>query len=212
MDKAQLSPVWLHTGAASIDSKYQNGCKVYNGADVRGSQIGQCSIIGDDTTVIRCEVGDYVSLNRRNIVNDSIIGNLTYTGIDVAIHTSEIGACCSIAAMSEIGAKSHALDSASLMPGQSYSFVRSGVRTSGKEGYEISCRIGGDSWIGSHVVVLDGVSIGPGCVIGAGAVVNMDTPPLLGCSWSACENYPLQVLGRRRREIASNQMVGLGSD
>lgn len=37
--------------------------------------------------------------------------------------------------------------------------------------------IGNDVWIGSHAVILDGVSIGDGCIIAAGAIVNRSTDP-----------------------------------
>lgn len=37
--------------------------------------------------------------------------------------------------------------------------------------------IGKDCWLGANVVVLDGVHIGDGTVIGAGAVVTHDLPP-----------------------------------
>ncbi|MGW4792439.1 acyltransferase, partial [Nonomuraea sp. NPDC004297] len=37
-------------------------------------------------------------------------------------------------------------------------------------------KVGSDVWIGSHVVVLDGVTIGERAVIGAGAVVTKDVP------------------------------------
>jgi acetyltransferase-like isoleucine patch superfamily enzyme len=38
-------------------------------------------------------------------------------------------------------------------------------------------KIEDDVWIGTHAVILDGVSIGRGSVIGAGAVVTQDVPP-----------------------------------
>lgn len=34
-----------------------------------------------------------------------------------------------------------------------------------------------DVWLGLHVCVMDGVTIGQGAVIGAGAVVTKDIPP-----------------------------------
>ena len=37
--------------------------------------------------------------------------------------------------------------------------------------------IGDNSWLGTGVIVLDGVTIGNAAVIGAAAVVNKDIPP-----------------------------------
>ena len=39
------------------------------------------------------------------------------------------------------------------------------------------CSIAADVWIGTKAVIRDGVTIGHGCVIGAGAVVTKDTEP-----------------------------------
>jgi acetyltransferase-like isoleucine patch superfamily enzyme len=36
--------------------------------------------------------------------------------------------------------------------------------------------IGDDVWIGSHSIILAGVTLGPGCIVGAGAVVTRDVP------------------------------------
>lgn len=38
-------------------------------------------------------------------------------------------------------------------------------------------RIGNNVWLGAHVVVLPGVTIGEGAIVGAGAVVTRDVPP-----------------------------------
>ncbi len=48
-------------------------------------------------------------------------------------------------------------------------------RNSGLE-YALPIRIGNNVWIGAHVCVLPGVTIGDNCVIGAGSVVNKDIP------------------------------------
>ncbi len=48
-------------------------------------------------------------------------------------------------------------------------------RNAGLE-YARPIRIGNNVWIGAHVSVLPGVTIGDNCVIGAGSVVNKDIP------------------------------------
>ncbi|KAA6183194.1 hypothetical protein F2Q65_16415 [Thiohalocapsa marina] len=49
-----------------------------------------------------------------------------------------------------------------------------------------------DCWLGLNVVVLQGVTIGRGCIIGAGAVVTRSIPP-----WSIAVGVPARVVGRR---------------
>jgi hypothetical protein len=51
-------------------------------------------------------------------------------------------------------------------------------------------------WIGSHVVVLDGVTIGDHCVVGAGAVVTKDLAP-----WTVAAGNPARPLRDRRAQV-----------
>lgn len=46
-----------------------------------------------------------------------------------------------------------------------------------------------DCWIGGHCVILPGVTIGEGCTIGAGSVVNKDIP-----AWSVAMGNPARVV------------------
>ena len=46
--------------------------------------------------------------------------------------------------------------------------------------------IGNDCWFGANVVVCPGVTIGDGCVIGAGSVVTRNVPPLSFAAGNPC--------------------------
>jgi putative colanic acid biosynthesis acetyltransferase WcaF len=46
--------------------------------------------------------------------------------------------------------------------------------------------VGRDAWIAARAIVLPGVTIGEGCVIGAGSVVTKDTPPRTVCAGNPC--------------------------
>ncbi len=53
-------------------------------------------------------------------------------------------------------------------------------------------RIGRDVWIGAHATILGGVTVGDGCVVGAGAVVSRDLPP-----GAIAVGVPARVVGTR---------------
>lgn len=53
-----------------------------------------------------------------------------------------------------------------------------------------------DVWIGMNAVILQGITIGRGAIVGAGAVVTRDVPP-----WSIVTGVPARVV-RRRRDTA----------
>lgn len=54
--------------------------------------------------------------------------------------------------------------------------------------------IGNDVWIGSRVIILPGVTIGDGCIIGAGAVVTKDVPP-----YSVVGGVPGRIIRKRNQ-------------
>ncbi|MFI8894007.1 acyltransferase [Streptomyces paradoxus] len=63
--------------------------------------------------------------------------------------------------------------------------------------------VGDDVWIGSHVVVLDGVTIGDHCVIGAGAVVTKDLP-----AWTVAAGNPARRIRDRREPHEAERPAG----
>lgn len=104
----------------------------------------------------------------RYIDNQSKIGKNTFIGKNVTITKATIGNYCSIAPHVSIGPGEHDLSrisTASLVYDDPYSELT-----------EKPVTIGNDVWIGTHVVILRGVSIGNGAVVGAGSVVTKDIP------------------------------------
>jgi acetyltransferase-like isoleucine patch superfamily enzyme len=62
-------------------------------------------------------------------------------------------------------------------------------------GQGLTCKgitVGCDVWVGAHVVVLDGVTIGDRWVVGAGAVITKSLPP-----FSIAAGVPVKISGKR---------------
>lgn len=64
--------------------------------------------------------------------------------------------------------------------------------------------IGDDVWLGAQVLVMPGVTIGDGCVVGAGSVVTRDLP-----ANSIAVGSPAKIVGER--ETLDTATVSLNS-
>lgn len=109
---------------------------------------------------------------------DSTLGKYSYIGYDCEIVNCKIGAFCSIAGGVIIGGAKHPIDWVSTSP-VFYSASGGTGRHLGKLNIPKTKQtvIGNDVWIGHRAIILQGVTIGNGAVIGAGAVVTKDIPP-----------------------------------
>ena len=123
------------------------------------------------------EIGPYVSLGKYVFVGKSKIGRASYINEDCRIRNCDIGQFTSIGPGVLLGGLGkHPLDFISTHPAFYSMKQQSGVTFAAKGRYEEVFRtsIGNDVWIGARATILDGINIGDGAIIAAGAVVTRD--------------------------------------
>jgi acetyltransferase-like isoleucine patch superfamily enzyme len=143
------------------------------GEENAGIRIGSGVFIGRNS-ILSCKNGDIVLEDNVNIGFNSEVfsGNNVTIGRDtlVAAYCYFIGGDHDAASM----------DTAVLHQGSTARGIR----------------IGSNGWFGAGVKVLDGVTVGEQCVVGAGAVVTKDLP-----AFSVSLGVPARVIRDRRAEI-----------
>lgn len=127
-----------------------------------------------------------VSLDKACFHGSCEVGAFTYFNGACEVFHAKIGRYCSIAPDVIIGPGEHPTDLLSTHP---FVFGGGGNRFKGVPEYEAICLnggstirhretiIGNDVWIGARAYISQGVTLGDGCVVAAGAVVTRDVEP-----------------------------------
>ena len=144
--------------------------------------------------VSNVKFGKCVGLYNATISNSSI-GDYSYLAKDAFVNHAEVGKYCSIGPGVKIGLGQHPTrDFISTHP-----VFYSSKSFTGSNKYEfqlfeefVTTRLGHDVWIGANAIVKDGISIGNGVVIAAGAVVTKDIP-----DYAIAAGVPARVLKYR---------------
>ena len=125
-------------------------------------------------------------LNHARFHGPCKLGAFSYFNGKADVFHAEIGRYASIAPEVIIGPGEHPLDLLSTHP---FAFGGGGNRFKGAAAYEAIrtqggatvkhrvTQIGHDVWIGARAYISQGVTLGDGCVVAAGAVVTHDVPP-----------------------------------
>ena len=120
-----------------------------------GIKIGDNAIIGRNT-ILSCKEGSIVLKDYANISSNCSL--LSETQISIGQHSFLAGHCY-------------------LVAGGNHSFERTDVPIMFQPSQDKGgIGIGEDCWLGASVTVLDGISLGKGCVVGAGTVLTESFP------------------------------------
>lgn len=114
------------------------------------------------------------------IINNSEVHSYSYLGKNCLIQNATIGKFCSIANDVSIGLGNHPLDYFSTSPlfyRRKNTFNINLIENDLQFEEYLPVSIGNDVWIGSRAIILDGISIGNGCIIAANSVVTKDVEP-----------------------------------
>lgn len=184
-----------------IDKFRSRNLCFYNGEGsiIKNTRFEGHNMIGRKVTLVNCMVGEATYINH----NSRLIG-------------SKIGRYCSIADNVYTGFGHHPLDFISTHSSFFYDttsqlgwsmFKPSAAPTydpyrhpENDKGYITV--IGNDVWIGSHAMIMDGITIGTGAVIGTGSVVTKDVPP-----YAIVAGVPAKILRYRHPESTINDLL-----
>lgn len=139
-----------------------------------GCRIDRDSFIDSDSTL-----GEYCRLYEGAQVKNSSIGRCTYVSSG-RVSNASLGSFCSVGPRTLVGGLGiHPTDWVSSHP--LFYSVRGQVGICFCEKNHVDelprTTIGSDVWIGAGAIVLDGVDIGHGAIVAAGAVVRESVPP-----------------------------------
>lgn len=173
--------VVFHAGAmADRLSSIGAGAVIGKRAAIGSSVIGAGTRIASDVSVNNSHIGDgTVLLDKIDLFSVKIKGR-SYIAPSTQMQNCTIGRYCSIGPEVKAGMGFHpSRGFVSTYPafycknndGCTKSFVNEDLFEEIKD-----IRIGNDVWIGARAIILDGVTIGNGAIVGAGAVVTKDVP------------------------------------
>ncbi|HVZ64222.1 MAG TPA: CatB-related O-acetyltransferase [Opitutaceae bacterium] len=150
-----------------------------------------------------CTFADYVWLGRKVSLTDVSIGRFSYI-ISGAARNCSIGAFCSIGQEVKLGGLAAHPFHVSTHPSFFSDSPPVGISFHVMPGFRHFRRveIHHDVWIGDRAMIMDGVKVGTGAVIGAGAIVTHDVAP-----YEIVAGVPARVIRKRVPEEAIDRLL-----
>lgn len=146
---------------------------------VANSSLGRDCTLEPGAELFNSTLADHVQLHRQTTVTDTHIARYTYVARHAYLNLVTVGSFCSIGHSVLAGLGEHPIDLGTTSPAF-YSTRRQCGATFARVDHFAERRpiiIGNDVWIGARAFIRDGVTIGDGAIIAAGAVVTHDIAP-----------------------------------
>ena len=135
-----------------------------------------------------CTFEGYNSVTKDCEIHNVSMGKGTYLARGVRLSDCRIGKFCSIGpGVTSINGSHPTRDFVSTHPAFYSAHTPSHLSYTEEQRYDeykwldqsnhVLNKIGNDVWIGAHALIMEGVSIGDGAIVAAGAVVTKDVPP-----------------------------------
>jgi len=167
-----------HESAKIVNCKLGMNTSIWKEVYLNNVETKNNVSIGDGSRIENTILGDFVNIQRQNLIYNSKIERYTYTGKNFTCWNSKIGSFCSISWNVSIGGANHDYNkittSAFLY---SDIFDLKGNNTPAYNRFIDDCEIGNDVWIGCGATICRGIKIGNGAVIAANSVVTHDVNP-----------------------------------
>jgi chloramphenicol O-acetyltransferase type B len=130
------------------------------------------------STAVRFSEGN--RLHGTASVADATLGRYTYIASGAVVHRAEVGAFCSIGPDAHVGGlgrhPTRWLSTHPIFFSTKGQVAKSFVDTDCFDEF-VPTRVGNDVWVGARALILDGVTIGDGAIVAAGAVVARNVEP-----------------------------------
>ena len=173
--------------------------KRFPGRIIRSGIIGPGVELGhgcflDHNVVIgaRAKLGDHTRILRDGVVGaDVVVGDYSYLNTGAMVLSGSVGRFCSLSYGCKIGMEEHPVDWVSTSP---WTYDEANILGIPSVWNAVAnpAQLGSDVWIGAHAVVLQGVEVGHGAIIAAGAIVTKDVAP-----YSIVAGVPAKVIKSR---------------
>jgi len=175
---------------------FSASCRVEKKCMVRNVKMEDYCHIGKNCIVFSSELGFGSGISRDSIIDNTRLGRYTTLGPDVKIVTGQHPT-------KKIASTHPAFYSSRAQMG--FTYVKQTIfNETRKADDHFKVVIGNDVWIGSYTRIMEGVTIGDGAIVAAGAVVTKDVPP-----YAIVGGVPAKIIRYRFDEDTISKLLEL---